>query len=194
MEQFEKAFTPKEISLTLDVGDSTLRKWCIALEKAGYQFMRSEKNNRLFVEGDVTVLRHLKDLVQNHSMQISNASIVIVDRFGKGAFLPRTGIVPAENIEEQRDSDRSNNQLISVLMEHIEQQKEFNQALVKRLDEQQTYIEDSLKKRDEMLMKSIRESQETKKLIAATNEKMDKKEEEQAKEEPKSIWQRLFGG
>ncbi|KZZ82527.1 DUF3967 domain-containing protein [Bacillus sp. SJS] len=190
MEQYEKAFTPKEVSLTLDVGDSTLRKWCISLESAGYKFMRSEQNKRLFIEGDLTVLKHLKELVQNHNMQINNASIVIVDRFGKGSFSPRTGIVPAEKTEEHRDDDRSNDRLISVLMDHIEQQKDFNQALVKRLDEQQSYIEDSLKKRDELLMKSIRESQETKKLIATAKEEHEKQPDLNNK---KTFWDRVFG-
>ncbi|WP_374702743.1 DUF3967 domain-containing protein [Bacillus sp. V5-8f] len=36
---------------------------------------------------------------------------------------------------------------------------------MQRLDEQQKYIDERLNKRDEMLMESIRETQETKKLL-----------------------------
>ena len=59
----EKAYSPKEVFTTLGIGDSTLRKWCIALEKNGYGFIRNDKNSRVYVEGDLVVLRHFQNLV-----------------------------------------------------------------------------------------------------------------------------------
>lgn len=190
MESYEKAYSPKEISLTLDIGDSTLRKWCIALENQGYQFIRNDQNKRVFVDSNIVVLRHFKELVQNHSMQLNNAAMLVIDRFGKGTFSQGTGIVPAEN---ERDSDRSNDEIITKLMNYIEQQEErfeqqeqFNKELLKRLDSQQKYIEERLNKRDDMLVQSLREVQETKKLIAAAEEKREE-------ESKKGLFQRLFG-
>lgn len=179
MDTYEKAYSPKEISLTLDVGDSTLRKWCIALEKNGYEFIRNDQNNRVFVDADVVTLRHFKELVQNHSMQLSNAAMLVIDRFGKGPLQPRTGVVP---VEITRDSNRSENEILTKLQTFIEQQEEryskleeFNKELIKRLDDQQNYIEERLNKRDELLMQSIRESQETKQLLLATKEEENQK-------------------
>lgn len=190
MESYEKAYSPKEISLTLDIGDSTLRKWCIALENQGYQFIRNDQNKRVFVDSNIVVLRHFKELVQNHSMQLNNAAMLVIDRFGKGTFSQGTGVVPVEN---NRDSDRSNDEIITKLMNYIEQQEErfeqqeqFNRALLERLDEQQKYIEERLNKRDDMLVQSLREVQETKKLIAAAEEKREE-------ESKKGLFQRLFG-
>lgn len=190
MESYEKAYSPKEISLTLDIGDSTLRKWCIALENQGYQFIRNEQNKRVFVDSNIVVLRHFKELVQNHSMQLNNAAMLVVDRFGKGTFSQGTDIVPAEN---ERDLDRSNDEVITKLVNYIEQQEErfnqqeqFNKQLLERLDAQQKYIEERLNIRDDMLVKSLREVQETKKLIAAAEEKREE-------ESKKSLFQRLFG-
>lgn len=52
-----------------------------------------------------------------------------------------------------------------------EEQEAFNQALLKRLDQQQEYIEQSLKRRDEQLMQVLKETQEDKQQIAAAKEK-----------------------
>jgi hypothetical protein len=155
----EKAYSPKEISLTLDIGDSSLRKWCLALEKEGYQFIRNDKKNRIFVEGDLVVLRHFQQLVKQHNMQLENAAKLVVDRFGKGAFEVSTGIVPADN---ERDLSRSQTEMMETLLKHIRTQEEFNHQLLKRLDEQQTYIQERLEQRDRVLLESIRESQEVK--------------------------------
>lgn len=185
MESQERAYSTKEVSHTLGIGDSTLRKWCLALEKNGYTFIKNEREQRLFIESDLVCLRHFQTLVQQHNMQLENAAIVVVDRFGKGAFEEGTGHVPAEQPNENRSFPHSDD-LISKLLKHIKQQETFNQELLKRPDQQQQYIEERLNKRDETLIQSLREVQETKKMIAATEEK--KKEESK-----KSFLSRLFG-
>jgi DNA-binding transcriptional MerR regulator len=174
----EKAYSTKEVSLTLGIGDSTLRKWCLALEKNAYKFLRNDRDQRLYVESDLVVLKHFQKLVQDHNMQLENAAALVVDRFGKGAFEPGTGIVPVEKEEERRDLERSNSEVIQQLQEHIRTQQEymerqelFNQGLLKRLDQQQKYIEERLDVRDQTLLESLREVQETKKLIATAQEK-----------------------
>ncbi|WP_144481472.1 MerR family transcriptional regulator [Cytobacillus oceanisediminis] len=193
METFEKAYSPKEISITLGVGDSTLRKWCIALEKNGYNFIRNDQNNRVYVDSDLVVLKHFQNLVKQHNMQLENAAILVVDRFGKGAFESVTGIVPSEKTEEQRDFSRSSEEVISQLLEHIKHQDEFNQKLIKRLDQQQKYIDERLnrlderqKERDNMLLESLRASQETKQLL------LEAKTAEEQKKPRKGIM-RFFG-
>ncbi len=173
METFEKAYSPKEISITLDIGDSTLRKWAIALEKSGYNFIRNDQNKRLFVDSDLVVLKHFQNLVKQHNMQLENAANLVVDRFGKGAFEVSTGVVPADSNEEQRDLERSNKDaVIGQLLDHIKKQEEFNQELLSRLDQQQKYIDEKLSRlderqseRDNMLLESLRASQETKQLL-----------------------------
>jgi transposase-like protein len=172
MNTFEKAYSPKEISLTLNIGDSTLRKWCIALGKSGYQFIRNDQNNRVYVDSDLVVLKHFQNLVKQHNMQLENAANLVVDRFGKGAFEVSTGDVPAEIEAEQRDLNRSSDEVITQLLEHIKKQEEFNQELISRLDQQQKYIDEKLSRlderqseRDNMLLESLRASQETKQLL-----------------------------
>ncbi|MFP3344447.1 DUF3967 domain-containing protein, partial [Halomonas sp. SIMBA_159] len=62
------------------------------------------------------------------------------------------------------------------------QQEEFNKELIDQLKKQQEYIQSSLLERDKKLLEAIRETQETKKLIAST-----KQEEKEGQK--KSWWQ-----
>jgi hypothetical protein len=190
-ESFEKAYSPKEMSVTLNIGDSTLRKWCIALENNGYGFIRNDQNKRVFIENDLVVLRHFQNLIKTHNMQLENASKLIIDRFGRGSLEVSTGAVLAEIEEVDRSLDRSKEDVVPTLLEHIKKQdefirnqKEFNQELIKRLDQQQKHIDERLDERDRKLMESMRNQQEIKQhllQIAA------------AKEEKKSLFARLFG-
>jgi hypothetical protein len=201
---FEKAYSPKEVNVTLDIGDSTLRKWCLALEKNGYSFIRNDHKQRVFVDNDLVVLRHFQNLVKHHNMLLDNAAKLVVDRFGKGAFEVGTGGVPAVIEEEkddlQRDLMRSNEGIMEKLVEHVKTQDEFNRTLLERLDQQeifhrelvqrleqqQAYIDERLEQRDRKLMESIRQAQEERQAllqIAAAQEEQKKK----------GFFARLFG-
>lgn len=172
----EKAYSPKEVFTTLDIGDSTLRKWCLALEKHGYGFIRNDKNSRLYVEGDLVVLKHFQNLTKQN-MPLDNAAALVVDRFGKGTFEVSTVSVPVEiEEEEQRYFERSYDEdiqelkeLITSQSEVITKQSELIKDLVTRMDQQQKYIDVKLSKHDELLLEAIKESrtesQETKRLL-----------------------------
>ncbi|CDQ42122.1 MerR family transcriptional regulator [Virgibacillus salexigens] len=55
--------------------------------------------------------------------------------------------------------------------EFKEQQERFNRELLNQMQEQQDYIKNSLDKRDKALMNTVNEMQETRKLLAASQEK-----------------------
>ncbi|GMG76990.1 DUF3967 domain-containing protein [Trichococcus sp. K1Tr] len=198
MDHTEMAYTTKEVSKTLNVVDSTIRKWCLSLEKNGYTFTKNEHNQRLFLERDLVVLRHYQTMVKENNFSMDNAGMVIAAKFSR-PFPDGTGGVPAiQNEDEERPRERSDSrssersdERINKLIEYAEKQEQFNKELVERLDvqqkhieKQQHYIEERLKERDEKLMDSLRTFQETKQemlQIAA------------AKEEKKGFFSRLFG-
>lgn len=165
MERTEKAYSPKEMFITLEISDSTLRKWCLALEKNSYGFIRNDKNSRVYVESDLVVLRHFQNLIKQHNMQLDNAAILVIDRFGKGAFEVGTVSVQVEVEDEQRDLERSYREDILELKAVVSKQNELIKDLVSRMDQQQKYISERLSKRDELLLETLRESQETKRLL-----------------------------
>jgi len=173
----DKAYTPKEVNSLLNVSESTARKWCISLEKKGYMFIRNDRNQRLFTEHDLIALKKFQALLKETNMPMDNAADIIISRFGKGTFEDRTLSVPEESNEERRSLQRSE-ETIDKLMKHIETQEEymrkqdkFNQDLLKRLDQQEKYILSSIEERDKSLTNSLREMQQTQKLIAASQEK-----------------------
>ncbi|MED4003607.1 MerR family transcriptional regulator [Priestia aryabhattai] len=197
MDNTERAYTTKEVSTTLNVVDSTIRKWCLAMEKHGYTFTKNEHNQRLFLEKDLVALRHYQTMVKENNFSMDNAGMVIASRFSS-PFPSGSGGVPAVKTEdEERLSarpDTRSDERIDKLIEHAEKQEQFNKELLERLNEQQKYIEkqhhyieEKLKERDGNLMESLRTLQEAKQEmleIAAT------KEEEKPKQ---GFFARLFG-
>ena len=168
MDVTEKPISPGDVHVALDIGDSTLRKWCLALEKQGYYFTRTDNNRRVFFEKDLEVLKHFRHLVKVQNFSLENAAIVVASKYkekeGTVSEQPNSknaNVLPTEQLQE----------LVSKLLDHVERQEDFNRELLKRLEEQQRYIEERIDKRDRLLMQTLREyQQQTQKLIAATEE------------------------
>ncbi|MEC1387353.1 DUF3967 domain-containing protein [Aerococcus viridans] len=169
-----------ETANVLKVKQSTLRKYCIELENAGYKFSKSERGHRSFMPDDITIIQRLISSKNHPGITLSQAAKSVVKLYQKeGVALTAT-----EGIDEVTPQKEHKSVMTHEQMEKfIEQQQQFNQVLLKRLDEQQEYIERKLSHRDEELIKGIRELQETKKLLASAEEKNKKK---------KSFWKALF--
>lgn len=180
----ERYYPSKELCARLDISDSTLRKWCIALEKQNYSFTRTEQNRRLFVEQDLEVLDYLKELIQNRKMSLENASIIVESRFcdvRSSTGTPSVPPVPGSNDKE----------VIGLLNTHIEKQEQLNQELLKRLDEQSQYINKRLNQQDERLAKRDES------LMGTMNQLMEQRKEqikllELASEEKPNWFTKMF--
>ncbi len=193
MEGTETYYSPKDVKMSLDIGDSTLRKWCLAIEKHGFLFSRTDNNRRIFTEKDIVMLKHFQNLVQVQHMSAENASIIIASRFNEQAS-------PEENIENSVPQVRSDNEDLQKLydfmreqQEHIKRQEEFNKHLLERLDQQQEYINERLDTRDQKLMSTLDELQSQKKIEQEQREKELKQREKEIETKNKSIWERLLG-
>lgn len=179
---FERAYSTREVADTLSIADSTLRKWSMSLEKNGYTFSKNEQGYRLFIERDIIVLRQFKKLVQEANMPLDNASNIVVERYKEESFSLGTGVVPIENKEIKDSSLLATKEQVEEIMKRLEKQEVFNQKLIEMLqkqqetiEHQQLYIQERLEMRDQMLMESLRQSQETKKLLAAAQEEKKKR-------------------
>lgn len=80
-------------------------------------------------------------------------------------------------------------QALAEQREFNKQQQEFNKVLIQKLSEQESYIKESLQKRDQKLIESMRqglkEQQAVSEMIAASVQ-------EKKKSTKRSFWQRLF--
>ncbi len=184
----EMVYLGGEVAKSLGIARSSLTKYCIALENKDYKFIRGSNNSRAFRSKDVLLLQRMKDLVQDKGMTMETAVNVVL------SMLPeeeRTGAVLDENkaiTSETPSKEQEENNQLSLLIDKLEyideisdrlnsMEKELkdiktqNKLLQDQNDELKTTIETGSSKRDETLLSLIREVQDTKKMIAASQEK-----------------------
>lgn len=175
VDAIEQAYWTHEVSKLLDIGDSTLRKWCIELEKNGYEFIKGNKGSRAFTDHDVLALKLFKNLTRDKNHTFEQAAITVIERFGERNKNEGTIPVPVEN-NRSVEVLQSLESMVKVLLEKTDKQEQFNKVLVDRLEQQDRYIKESIEKRDQLLLESIRASQE-----------------QAAAQQKKSFFKRIFG-
>lgn len=177
-----------EVAKSLGIARSSLTKYCIALENKDYNFIRGSNNSRAFRSKDLLLLQRMKDLIQDKGMTMETAVNVVL------SMLPeeeRIGAILDENkvmTPEIKSKEQEENTQLSLLMDKlgyideisdrlISMEKELkdiktqNKILQDQNYELKTTVETSSNKRDENLLSLIREVQDTKKMIAASQEK-----------------------
>ena len=193
LESLEKAYWTKEVAATLGISDSYLRKLCLELEKNGYTFVKvkdgKNKENRAFTEHDVIALRKFQELIGNVGTTRSTAAEIIAEEYGILDRNGGTGSVPAP-LFQSNDRDKALSELKNVLFEEWkdelklqlkeELKSELKQEMQAAITSTEERLEERLKSHDQLLLENIRQIQETKKSIAAAEQK-------------KSFWARLFG-
>src|SRR6478735_278274 len=179
----EYGYFAKDVAAELEVTTSTLRRWSIELEKAGYKFERNEKDQRIYYDRDFKAFRELKKLISN--------SVVLIDAINAVVSMDVEGLNASQTPSVYREETRLTRQFLKeILDEKIN--KEIQQAFEEGRQQGHKEIKEMIKKiekrseeRDENLISVIRaireEKEEVKQLIAAS--------QEQAK---KTFWQRLF--
>lgn len=161
--QTQSVYGSSDIADTLKIQESTLRKYCLLLEKVGYEFLKNEHGHRAFFDHDVIVLRKMISLKSSADMTLEEAA--------KSVLAWKNGNdITVSDTEEKRYITRYND-LLEEFKSFQEQQMNFNKELIQEIRNQQEYIEDRLEQRDRLLMQSMRETLETRKEIAAASEK-----------------------
>lgn len=168
----EKTYWSREICDLLDIKSSTLRKWCLILEKAGYRFLRDEQGRRAYTEHDAIALRQFKELSQN--MTLEEAAIGIVSRHNRDSDSSVTS-VPAITNPEAMEMVKDLKDKLDRIVDNSERQERFNRELIEKLKEQQQYMEWLMQRQDERIVRSMRKEMEEQKRIAAIEEEEKKK-------------------
>lgn len=164
-----------EVAKNLGIGSSTLRKYCLALEEVGYPFERGSNNSRIFYHKDVAIIERLLTAMNKKNVTLEQA-----------VNLAMTSVIENEIATVATGSVVDTEQII-VLSERIERLEQLNLELIQRLDQQSKFLQETdaqriirEEQRDIQLMQVLREIQDSKRLIAAS-------------EQRKSLWSRLFG-
>jgi DNA-binding transcriptional MerR regulator len=191
-------YSPSDVAEQLGIQSSTLRKYADVLEKEGYTFIKNERGHRKYKESDVMVFRKVINLKSDTDMTLENATKQIVSWYQGVEVLPleRHEVERYEEpdfnattlqtmLQDQNEVIEKQNELLQELSKRlIEQDQRFAQresellSATQTIQESQVLIatnssEDVAKNqgRDEMLMQTIREVQEVKKMIAASKDK-----------------------
>jgi len=182
----EKTFTCKEAADALEIGISTLRKWSLLLEQHGHVFLRNAQNGREYRQKDIALLFEIKELCRSQSMQLELAVANVTNRAIRremprrehAALSPIPKPVPSTSLEQVHRLE----QKVNALAEHVSHQEQFNQQLLAKMEQQEQYIEASLKERDRRLTRLMSDILEAKMYVAQAKEK----------ERKTSVWHRLF--
>lgn len=145
-------YSSNDVAAILKIQDSTLRKYAIMLEEQGYKFHKNSQGHRGYFNNDVIALKKLIEIKKHPDMTLKQACVAVIS-WVKEQDKSETA---TDNITTPQ---RYNERLFEQFEEFKLQQVQFNKELL-----------DELKKRDQTLLAAIRESQQEKLMIAATQE------------------------
>ncbi|MGG1215875.1 DUF3967 domain-containing protein [Priestia endophytica] len=189
METSEKAYWTKEVAERLNIGQSTLRKWCAALEENGYRFTKGQRGVRAFLESDIEVLGKMKVVLNEIGTTLEEAVKIALD---EREDAPAHVAPSPEGVTTEQESDRApvamSTEVLNVLLENYKEdllsvvREELRETLKKQEEralERERISEERAKereeKRDENLAAVLRETLETKKMLVASLEENKKK-------------------
>jgi DNA-binding transcriptional MerR regulator len=144
---YERAFWAKEVAETLGISESTLRKYCLILEKAGYKFLRGDNNRRAFRKRDVEVLKQFKTLAEGK--KLDEAAVTLV------ATLDQQEEETAVSVVSLADTNKT--MLMEKVKEVIKPILEQNEMLKQELNELKDRLARLDKKTDVLLTRSARQ-------------------------------------
>lgn len=151
----EKAYWNHEVAERLQMGKSTLRRWCMELEKQGYIFSKGEQESRAFTKRDVLILEKIKKL-QSEGEKLEYAIKQVISEQEQALLTPQSTPRPVD-IDWQAERAQLKQELLAEIKQEL---LSSEQRIFHRLED-----------RDQLLMQHVREMQETKKLMAVTLQK-----------------------
>lgn len=159
----QAVYGSSDVADVLGIQESTLRKYCLLLEKSGYEFLKNENGHRAFFDNDLIVLKKMIKLKTSGDMTLEEAVKSVV-AWNKG------NDITVSDMEEKRYIARYND-LLEEFKTFQQQQMEFNRELIAEVRNQREYINERLEERDRMLVESMRQTLEIRREIAAAEEK-----------------------
>lgn len=121
-----------QVSKELDVNGNTLRVWCLELENAGYKFERNNRQQRIYYEHDIAILKEMKVLMADGTRTLQEAiSILLESSLSDAADNALTHTVNDNDSSEITPSQRNNN-AAGVAYAILEQTNEKMAELIKQ--------------------------------------------------------------
>lgn len=175
----KRLLTVKETANLLDETPNVVRNWMQEL-RTYIPLQKNEAGYNLFSPEAIEVMKQIKQLHRQQNYSIRQIQHYLATGGEAYQLIPEK---KAEEIlaEELQDMKKE----IQELREYSIKQTEFNEKLAEKLNQQHEYIKSSLESRDQKLLETMNEMQESKKEAIAT--------EETDKADQKGFFARLFG-
>lgn len=171
----------EDVAKQIGVSPSTIKKYYLLVEQHGYRFKRNNQGQLTFSDNDLKLFREIIATKNKPGITVQKAIEIVMSSITDLA------------IREEDITDITDRTVISAMTKHmdeiknivinqnkllLEQQEEIKRLIQEQEVNRKLIEEAAVKKRDELLMQSIKETQELKEEIR-----------EQAK---KSWWKKLF--
>lgn len=172
----EPAYWTNEVAERLGQGDSTIRKWSLALEEQGHEFLKGEQERRLFLEDDIHILSLVKEELKRQENNNEKKDLKVAAEFACNKW--RTRLVPVERertIPVPQNTQFDYEGISKMLVQEVVQ--EVNSFWINKFEESERRHEE----RESFLLKKIEEHQERHSLLMEKHNK----ELQEIKEEQK---------
>ncbi|WP_243821225.1 MerR family transcriptional regulator [Bacillus thuringiensis] len=205
----EYGYFAQEVAKQLEINANTLRRWSIELEKMDYTFERNNRNQRIYYQKDIEILRQMKIyLKQNWKLDEAAATVSNEDIAAPETFKDNTANSPQDaenklyegiNATETVSVHESDNADITLLEAERSQEESFmmKERFVHMFEQQDKIVQQNQTIIDLLIQeRSIAEEKDQE--IKLLQNKLDKAItllQEDKKEIPapkKSLIQRLF--
>ncbi|MDX5886244.1 DUF3967 domain-containing protein [Bacillus cereus group sp. BfR-BA-00999] len=186
----EIVYSASEVYKRLGISDSTLRKYMEVLSREGFAVKKDNRGRRQYTDSDVMVIEKLIELSKHDGMTLEKAAKMIAQQIEKvnpnliREEAEETDLVPfhiKQQLQEQYDVMAQS--MLAMEKRLSEQAKQSNEEIKASVEAHNDRVEKRLEARDETLMKTLREMQETKRIMQEFRDEVAA-----AKEKKKPWW------
>ncbi|MGG1152608.1 MerR family transcriptional regulator [Bacillus wiedmannii] len=93
----EYGYFAQKVAKQLDINTNTLRRWSIELEKMEYIFERNERNQRIYYENDIDILKQMKEYL-NQNWKLEEAATRSID-------IVEENVQKTDSVQEELDTE-----------------------------------------------------------------------------------------
>ncbi|MBU8691142.1 hypothetical protein KM918_28090 [Priestia megaterium] len=170
MDAKQDTINAEEMAKRLNTTSSNIRKWCIELEKHGYEFVKDNRKKRYYSITDQSLLSNLKYAIQERKLPLEIAAMTVIKGFNRNRSSSGTQeehLKKEENNRElsvpQEHNNHTTDTVLNTMKNQFEQQQSINDKLLEMLDHYKSALDDSENRRQseqEHMNKQLKELEE----------------------------------
>ncbi|MGP4108912.1 DUF3967 domain-containing protein [Virgibacillus sp. L01] len=153
-EKTQKVYSSRESAALLNIKESTLRKYVLLLEDAGYKFHKNELGHRGYYENDLISLKKLLEIKEFPEMTLKQSASAVMS-WVQGDDLSDADIY--DNILSYNRHNASYNDLHKEIQEFKKRHEAYNQTLMERMEKQEKVLMRALNEIQEKVAKLLKE-------------------------------------